>query len=789
MAKQIKIIFKCFLCLALGVLVLQGCQTGNYISKSDILKSINAYNNPIKTNTKKIYSMYSDEEICERYKMFAFKSEAVRRGLDCGVEERKKIKTIMASKQIKDLSKRPLASVSDTSVCYNATITSSGSKVWNDRNENFVGEAKYRGLDCGVNKKSKTIIAGNKDIADSIWTFYEDDGDVRLFLFRKDNTFKYKNLKTYYHMGKVFGNDDERWSITDNVVLISFNSGYNKIYLNINDTRDVMKGIARNKKGKVQGVIGKLEKKEVIFKNGDFFKYRKPSPKIISKNVAETKKIKIKYADISKPKITKPSISSAEQEKQKTKEFNLSDLECFFAFSDKANCRVKRLSNLEICEYIKGYKRGVETYDNYYGSLKEAKRRGLNCGVGIKTQTITASKSKKQTFTKPIISSAELDAERQKRIELERKLAVMEAKQKQEQQRIDNDTRVPLLEIISNKTQGKRGTVHGFARDNVEVAEVTVNGKPIYLSSNGKFKFNTYVPPTGKKLKIEVTDISGLTSSKIITLKGNKSFVDNPILFDDLNPLGKRVKPNKNSLALIVGVSNYENTKSRALYADNDALVFKDYASEKLGVPENRIKILINDGADEKDILLSVQDWIRRTTKPNKSDIYIFFAGHGLASDDGKKMYLLPHDGSPRLLDDTAILRDRLFSDLKASNPKSVTVFLDTCYSGVTRNEEMLIAGRPIVIKSREQAIPDGFTIFSAASNEQISRPLEEAKHGMFSYFLMKGMEGDADVNNDNKVTVLELHNFVRENVVQQSSGSQTPELQGDGNRVLVQFN
>ena len=35
----------------------------------------------------------------------------------------------------------------------------------------------------------------------------------------------------------------------------------------------------------------------------------------------------------------------------------------FFAFSDKANCRVKRLSNLEICESIKGYKRGVETYE------------------------------------------------------------------------------------------------------------------------------------------------------------------------------------------------------------------------------------------------------------------------------------------------------------------------------------------------------------------------------------------------------------------------------------------
>ena len=89
----------------------------------------------------------------------------------------------------------------------------------------------------------------------------------------------------------------------------------------------------------------------------------------------------------------------------------------------------------------------------------------------------------------------------------------------------------------------------------------------------------------------------------------------------------------------------------------------------------------------------------------------------------------------------------------------------------------------------KEQSIPNGFTLFSAASNEQISRPLEEAKHGMFSYFLMKGMEGDADANNDNKITARELHAYVEQNVVQQSSGSQTPELQGDKDRVLVRFN
>ena len=86
-------------------------------------------------------------------------------------------------------------------------------------------------------------------------------------------------------------------------------------------------------------------------------------------------------------------------------------------------------------------------------------------------------------------------------------------------------------------------------------------------------------------------------------------------------------------------------------------------------------------------------------------------------------------------------------------------------------------------------SVPSNFTLFSAAAGDQTIKPLEEAKHGMFLYFLMKDMRGDVDTNNDKKITALELHNYVRENVVQQSSGSQTPELQGDADRVLVQFN
>ena len=49
-------------------------------------------------------------------------------------------------------------------------------------------------------------------------------------------------------------------------------------------------------------------------------------------------------------------------------------------------------------------------------------------------------------------------------------------------------------------------------------------------------------------------------------------------------------------------------------------------------------------------------------------------------------------------------------------------------------------------------------------------------------------MEGEADANNDNEITAVELHEYVQANVIQQSSGSQTLELLGDKDRVLVRL-
>ena len=396
------------------------------------------------------------------------------------------------------------------------------------------------------------------------------------------------------------------------------------------------------------------------------------------------------------------------------------------------------------------------------------------------------SGNKTNSITKDVDTYRLNKAEREAEI-LRKKIKELEQNQIRKNVNIENDTSIPNIKILSNQTIGKQGIINGNVQDNFGIAELLINNKPVAFDNNGDFEFSSYVPSSGKEIKIKVIDLAGLSASTTIKLIPDRKQISTAIIFDDLNPLNKSVKVNKNAIALIIGIANYENA-TKALFADNDALVFKDYASEKLGVPENRIKVLLNEEAEYAEILLTAKKWLKRLTKKHKSDIYIFFAGHGLASNDGEQIYLLPFDGRVKLLDDTALVRNRLFNEIQQANPKSVTVFLDTCYSGKTRSEETLIASRPVEIKAKKQSVPNGFTLFSAAGADETSNPLYEAKHGIFSYFLMKGMEGKADINNDNQITANELHYYLKENVAQHSDDEQTPELQGDKDRVLVQF-
>ena len=316
------------------------------------------------------------------------------------------------------------------------------------------------------------------------------------------------------------------------------------------------------------------------------------------------------------------------------------------------------------------------------------------------------------------------------------------------------------------------------------------DGQDIAIN-DGEFKITKY-SPIDTKIKIVAIDEWGNESSKIVDILIKKEEKKISQKLQPLNPSTINTKTNKNKVALIIGIENYLDIP-KATYAKADAQYFKEYALKVLGVEDNNLKLLVDEDATYIEINKVLKKWLVSKIKDNNTELIIYFAGHGLSSADGKELYLLPQDGDADLLSISSISRTILFNEIKNLNPKSVTIFLDTCYSGTSRdNQTLLTNARPVrIIADEQEDIPNNFTIFSASKLDQISSGLKEAKHGIFSYYLMKGLEGNADLNKDKNITNGELLAYMDLNVSQKASElgrQQNPTLSGKPDDILINY-
>jgi TPR repeat protein len=345
--------------------------------------------------------------------------------------------------------------------------------------------------------------------------------------------------------------------------------------------------------------------------------------------------------------------------------------------------------------------------------------------------------------------------------------------------------------IFKSSTPKSDGTVElsGRVISDASISEILINGRALEVSLGRDNSFTvTRGLPMGAitSYRLSVMDEYGQKAETEINVE--RAAIQYAEQVAPLNPRKLKAQTNPNAVALIIGVESYSNLPP-AQYADSDATHFYDYASQSLGVPPHKIKLLTDSKANRTELLKAMRSWMK-TEVNGKTDVYIFFAGHGLSSPDGKKTYLLPADGDRDLLDETSILRDDLIASAKGA--KTITMFLDTCYSGGTRTNEILLAdARPIAIVPDKSALPSNVTVLAAASGAQLSSTYEAAQQGLFSYWLMKGLEGDADANKDKKITTGELHEYVSKNVgpmAQRRNRQQDPQLMGDSTRVLVSY-
>jgi uncharacterized caspase-like protein len=245
--------------------------------------------------------------------------------------------------------------------------------------------------------------------------------------------------------------------------------------------------------------------------------------------------------------------------------------------------------------------------------------------------------------------------------------------------------------------------------------------------------------------------------------------------------------------AVVVGVSEYKFTDAglKSLnYADDDAKSVADFLQTPQGgsFSSADIKLLLNQDASIGAVRSALNDVAKRAKAQDL--IFIFIAGHGapdpLASQN---LYFLLYDTKVVDMVKTAFPMNDLkqYLDTQVSAER-VLVMIDTCHSaGVNQKTKSLVAGRDLVQEGDENNISNfyltnqlfkqtGRAILTSSDVNEVSQ--ESAKwgnHGVFTWALLEGLKGKADLNGDKFITAGEIFQFTRANVQKATNFQQNP--------------
>lgn len=244
-------------------------------------------------------------------------------------------------------------------------------------------------------------------------------------------------------------------------------------------------------------------------------------------------------------------------------------------------------------------------------------------------------------------------------------------------------------------------------------------------------------------------------------------------------PEGVVSKPYPKDWGLIIGIEDYQRLP-KVEYARKDALIVRDYFARVLGVPEANIISLIDTEATKAHIEGYMKKYIP-SNAGSDATLYVYFAGHGMPGIQEGEPYLVPYDADIRFIEQTGYKLMSFYQDLNQLKVQRVYVFLDSCFSGMaSRAAEMLVKNARPALFHAENVRPPSSSIISlnATSIGQISNAFPEKKHGLFTYYLLRGLKGNADTDDDGWISVKETYDYVRTNVARESrrlQSEQTP--------------
>jgi len=237
----------------------------------------------------------------------------------------------------------------------------------------------------------------------------------------------------------------------------------------------------------------------------------------------------------------------------------------------------------------------------------------------------------------------------------------------------------------------------------------------------------------------------------------------------------------KHAYAVVIGIEQYREKLPKADFAERDAKLVGEYLTKVMGYPEENVIVQVNERATGRDLEKYFENWLPNNVEKDGS-VFVYYSGHGSPNPKTGDAYLVPYDGDPGFLETTGYPLKRLYAALDKLPAKDVTVVLDSCFSGAGGRSVIAQGLRPMGLSAESAMKASGKTVvLSASSGEQVSSTYLNQGHGLMTYFFLKGLQGEGDLNNDGTIEMAELYDYVKPNVQRvarkQYNNEQTPQL------------
>lgn len=226
---------------------------------------------------------------------------------------------------------------------------------------------------------------------------------------------------------------------------------------------------------------------------------------------------------------------------------------------------------------------------------------------------------------------------------------------------------------------------------------------------------------------------------------------------DAVEGLPRRSRPN--DLALIVGVEGYA-LLGDADYAARDAETFRKYAETVLGVPRQSVFMLTDRQAGRREILAAIEERLRRLALPD-SRVWIYLAGYGGSDPATGAAYFLPYDADPEHLTRTGLALTELQRALSSVPAFEIVLLVDSSFGGFGGRTWNEVNQRPLLQAASPLSFSGKIAFLAASDGNEIARALEEQGHGLFTYYLLRGLRGEAA--RGGRLTLGGLASFVHE--------------------------